>query len=124
MPIVAAMMPQSTMQITMTVIRYCSVLTDVRLNSGRFSIGKFSKDIYSSHRDTRPSDGSQYAWQVFWLMVIRFLCTHLPRKFPSGFHEYALPYTVAGTASDLLPDGYSAPSSLLSFQPLASIHQA
>ena len=48
-------------------------------------------------------------------MIIGLRVLAFPGKIPVALIEYTLPYTVAGTAPDLLPDGYSAPGSLLSF---------
>ena len=46
-------------------------------------------------------------------MIIGLRVLAFPGKIPVALIEYTLPYTVAGTAPALLPDGYSAPGSLL-----------
>ena len=66
-------------------------------------------------------DGFTMPWQVFWLAGHGACCSGLPKALTrgegfSGLVELRYPLTVAGTASVLVPNGYAAPSSLLSLQ--------
>ena len=67
-------------------------------------------------------DGFTMPWQVFWLTGHgAFVAPAFPKTLArvegfSGLLELRSPLTVAGTASVLVPNGYAAPSSLLSLQ--------
>ena len=67
-------------------------------------------------------DGFTVPWQVFWLTGLgAYGAPAFPKLLAhgdgfSGLMELRSPLTVAGTASDLVPNGYAAPSSLLSLQ--------
>ena len=116
------MIVQSPAQVTPAKIRWCSVLAVVRLNPVRPWAQTSFEGIAISPRDTRPNQEFQHVWPVFWLTVIGLNVPAFPGSSPVAIDLAPLPHTDAGTAPDLLPDGYGAPGSLLQPQPFGLWH--
>ena len=64
------------------------MLEEVRLNSVRLCAGRSCEDMVISHGDTRPKQGFQHAWQVFWLAVIGFDVLAFPGLAPVALSEH------------------------------------
>ena len=119
---VDAMITHSMTQVALTPRSKLAVLSSVKLNPGRVRPEMALEFINFSSRGHPPQ------MRISTCLAGILAHGHRVMRLPSRVSPVAcltpLPHTVAGTAPDLRPDGYSSPGSLLQPWPLASGVQA
>ena len=119
---VDAMMTHIMAQVALTPRSRLAVLSSVKLNPGRVRPEMALECINFSSRGHPPQ------MRITTCLAGILAHGHRVMRLPSRVSPVAcltpLPHTVAGTAPDLRPDGYSSPGSLLQPWPLASGIQA